>query len=973
MDMFGRERAADYLGYRFVGTAGEGLTLRLLIGADHDAVGCEILMFDRDADGAMTANTVSVAAKDISCKAKDGKEYSYRYVVEEDLTFASRGVYYELVVRPYVLWEDGIRRYGEGAILTYTGEKDADGLPLLARVTERFATVLPTDDTFVFGSIHADSNFGELKRFQIKNLDETNADPERSCYFKFRFTPEQVAMIRHAASVKFCIYPVVCANTDLLVHATRTDWEETTLTYNNREQLASVLEYVTQGPSAHQQYVYFDVREYLAEQTPSADGSLTVSFRVINDGTADAKLTYVESSKKGIETTPKIEIVTTAYPLEPNLPQQANEGYEPWGYAEYLANRWFDELADKVYPKDENGQPIVYEVNENIPDGYQKTEAAGDFTEIVEWQPDNYIWVSPNYWAEHPNGIKRDDEWAKDRYARTLNTLGKSQGKPYLASKHAEIKSEYDVYGGIANAGFKGKETGFFHTEIYRGRTYIIDPLGNPYFAVGVDDFSMYNKTYALEKYGSEEGFFEATTGTLKDMGLNTIHVSRMQDTILAVKDGLSVVASLSAVGAYMRSLARSQVTEGIYPHNNTVNVFDPDFRKITHESIGNAILTKGYHENPRILGYTTDNELPGGSDVLTRYLTVDPREPTNVFSYATAWMWLARRMNKAVPTLAEYLASPENEAMNSEFLAFLYSTYYGVAREAIEAVDKNHMYMGSRVASNCRFDEGYLRAAGYYLDVITTNLYTGLHFPWDALINYYRYAGKPFLITEFYAKAMDAIDDGEFRMANSTGAGSVVKTQQQRGDYYEHQVLLLLESGACVGWTWYCMQDNAQPLYRSVALDKEVVMAFVSYAERPPVARSFVDREDKVYTAEEVGEIETVRPGNYMASNHNCNKGIFNRNYSSTVAVYRYDKEGKLLGSKSYWVKKPDLDTLADGTSLMSLDGTRTFEIGKREEADGYTVTALTTYDGTYVPLSKAMRKISDNLMGLVRYFDGE
>ena len=787
-------------------------------------------------------------------------------------------------------------------------------------------------------------------------------------------------MIARAASVKLCVYPIIRASADpvpnagnLVLHATDAAWDQNVLTYNNREELAALGEYLSIQPSANHQYVYFDVREYLKAQSLQEDGSLTVSFRVTSEDEENDELTYIEAMEKGVETSPKVEILTTVYTLEPNLTSGGNEGYEPWGYAEYLANRWFGELRDKIYPKDKDGNPIVYGVKNNAPEGYALTKAAGDFTGVVEWQPDNYIWVAPNHWEDHPKGIKRDDEWAKDRYVRTLSTLGKAKGRAYLSSAYAEKKSEYDIYGGIANAGFKGEATGFFHLESKDGRPYIIDPLGNPYFAVGVDDFRMYNEPYALERYGSEEAYYEATTERLKAMGINTVHVSP-QEKVLAVKDGLSVVIHLSAVGAYMRSLNRSQVVEGRFPHNNTVNIFDPDFAKMSKERIAQEILDHGYHQNPRVLGYTTDNELPGGGDVLTRYLTVDPSEPTNAFSYATAWTWLARRMNTVAPTITNYLASPEFKQMNSEFLSFIYSTYYGVAREAIEAVDRDHMYLGSRVASNCRFDEGYLRAAGYYLDAITTNLYTGLHFPWEALTNYYRYAGKPFMITEFYAKAMDAIDDGEFMMANSTGAGSVVKTQAERGDYYEHQTLLLLESGACVGWTWYCMMDNAQPFYRSVALDKEVVMAFVSYAERPPVARSFVDREGKVYTAEEIGEIETLRPGNYMASNHNCNKGVFTRNYKSTVGVYQYDKDGRLLGSRSYWVKTPESPELADGTLLASLDGTRTFEIGKKTAEDGgYTVTALTVFEDTYVPLSKAMRDVSDNLMGLVRFFDGE
>ncbi|MBO5305641.1 MAG: DNRLRE domain-containing protein, partial [Clostridia bacterium] len=714
-----------YIGYQAERQEG-GVQLALILGFENgegERVGCEITVFERDGKGEVSTKAL---APDLTLCRSQTDGYPFEAVLV--LPPMPKGDYFELVVRPFVLGEQNVRAYGDSAVLTYTGKNDSEGYPILERVTERFATVYPTDDTFVFGGIHADSNFGTHPRMQCKNEDESNVDPERACYFKFRFTPEQVRMIARAASVKLCVYPIIRASADpvpnagnLVLHATDAAWDQNVLTYNNREELAALGEYLSIQPSANHQYVYFDVREYLKAQSLQEDGSLTVSFRVTSEGEENDELTYIEAMEKGVETSPKVEILTTVYTLEPNLTSGGNEGYEPWGYAEYLANRWFGELRDKIYPKDKDGNPIVYGVKNNAPEGYALTKAAGDFTGVVEWQPDNYIWVAPNHWEDHPKGIKRDDEWAKDRYVRTLSTLGKAKGRAYLSSAYAEKKSEYDIYGGIANAGFKGEATGFFHLESKDGRPYIIDPLGNPYFAVGVDDFRMYNEPYALERYGSEEAYYEATTERLKAMGINTVHVSP-QEKVLAVKDGLSVVIHLSAVGAYMRSLNRSQVVEGRFPHNNTVNIFDPDFAKMSKERIAQEILDHGYHQNPRVLGYTTDNELPGGGDVLTRYLTVDPSEPTNAFSYATAWTWLARRMNTVAPTITDYLASPEFEQMNSEFLSFIYSTYYGVAREAIEAVDRDHMYLGSRVASNCRFDEGYLRAEGYYLDAITTN-----------------------------------------------------------------------------------------------------------------------------------------------------------------------------------------------------------------------------------------------------------
>jgi hypothetical protein len=65
------------------------------------------------------------------------------------------------------------------------------------------------------------------------------------------------------------------------------------------------------------------------------------------------------------------------------------------------------------------------------------------------------------------------------------------------------------------------------------------------------------------------------------------------------------------------------------------------------------------------------------------------------------------------------------------------------------------------------------------------------------------RESGRPVLITEWYAKGMDS------GLANTSGAGWVVKTQADRGRFYENFTLGLLESKVCVGWDWFKYIDN--------------------------------------------------------------------------------------------------------------------------------------------------------------------
>ena len=58
-------------------------------------------------------------------------------------------------------------------------------------------------------------------------------------------------------------------------------------------------------------------------------------------------------------------------------------------------------------------------------------------------------------------------------------------------------------------------------------------------------------------------------------------------------------------------------------------------------------------------------------------------------------------------------------------------------------------------------------------------------------------------LISEFYAKAENS------GMLNTGGAGWLVKTQKDRGAFYQNFTLGLIKSRVCVGWHWHRYADN--------------------------------------------------------------------------------------------------------------------------------------------------------------------
>ncbi|MBO5305225.1 MAG: DNRLRE domain-containing protein, partial [Clostridia bacterium] len=578
---------ADFVGYQVTKPSGDTFSLCAILGVNDTAfnrVGMEIMLITKDQKDNIHTETYATREKEVYDTLFDGEgktydvktDLGYEYAAAltlENLPLSPENDYLEIVVRPYVLGMNGIRAYGRAAVLSYNGELGEDGYPKLARKEAGFQKVYATDDTFIFNlSDHATSDFGDSAILQIKNLDQTDRDPQRAAYYKFHFTPELVKAIDTAASVKLRIAVQNIESKagttlyDAMFHATDAAWDEHTLNYQNHEELAKTRDLLGYAKVEDDLYMTLDITNYIREEMLNEDGSLTVSFRVTTEGYEDARLVYLHSKETKLALKPYIEIVGTLYDRPLDLEQAKNEGYEPFGYAEHLVNEWFDDLKQKIRPIDENGNPYDYDIDDYDTVGYGASKATGDFSLELPW--------TQNPWT--PNGISSPSSWTQNRFARTLSTLGTSTANEFLDSEYAKTTSEYDIYGGIANAGFTGEETGFFHIEEIEGRPYIIDPLGNPYFAVGMNDVAFTSGTQnqekiMMEKYGSQQAFFEEVTAELKAIGINTAQMSATS-SILAVENGLSVVVPLGANSAYMNSLGRGYLSgDGIFPYNNTV------------------------------------------------------------------------------------------------------------------------------------------------------------------------------------------------------------------------------------------------------------------------------------------------------------------------------------------------------------------------------------------------------------------
>jgi hypothetical protein len=97
-----------------------------------------------------------------------------------------------------------------------------------------------------------------------------------------------------------------------------------------------------------------------------------------------------------------------------------------------------------------------------------------------------------------------------------------------------------------------------------------------------------------------------------------------------------------------------------------------------------------------------------------------------------------------------------------------------------------------------------FILANAKYADVMSMNWYGDWMLPPDRMESWAKWADKPFIISEWYAKGHDVPG-----LSNVSGAGWLVKTQKERGYYYQNMALNLMARKNNVGWHWFRYSDN--------------------------------------------------------------------------------------------------------------------------------------------------------------------
>jgi hypothetical protein len=378
-----------------------------------------------------------------------------------------------------------------------------------------------------------------------------------------------------------------------------------------------------------------------------------------------------------------------------------------------------------------------------------------------------------------------------------------------LLKDRPEVKAtELSRYGGRLDK--RTEATGFFHTKKIDGRWWLVDPDGYPFYVAALNSIrpgatesgkTSLPKTFD-EKWKDVGGWAEATTQWLRTNGF-TAASAWSDDSLQQVQRPLPYLKIIYLMYGFGSRFGAINGSNNMAFPNNCIPVFHPDFEAYCAEQIKKEI-TDAMRRDPLLIGYFVDNELPWKENALQLYLDLPAQDPNRKF--AVDWLRKRKDVPPASELSAEQLKALIQPPDSDAFLELCAKTYFSVVARVLKAADSNHLYLGSRLHGQAVHLEPVFRGEAPYVDVISVNYYNRWTPKTDELEDWAKWTDKPFIISEWYVKGEDT------GYKNENGAGGVVHTQKERGEFYQNFTLGLLESKSCVGWCWHTYKDSYAP-----------------------------------------------------------------------------------------------------------------------------------------------------------------
>ncbi len=361
---------------------------------------------------------------------------------------------------------------------------------------------------------------------------------------------------------------------------------------------------------------------------------------------------------------------------------------------------------------------------------------------------------------------------------------------------------------------------GFFRIGKSGGRWYFLDPDGGAAILHGTQHVRPGTSDEHVAAFGSEFGSdaaWSAETGRLlASCGFNYVSYgsNRIERFPEEVRDNLlspgrrkmAYAENLYLLRTFMWDMSENLgyvFEDGTY--NRLVLAFEPTFQEYVEDLAREkcALFAGDRH----FVGYYLDNELPfvayrNASDVdgveLKHFLSL-PDRYRGAREFAEAFM------------VREGIASESDitEADRERFREAVADHYFRVTTEAVRRADPQHLILGVRLHDWSKYTQGIVQACARYCDVVSLNYYARWQPEPDFMADLAAWCGdKPFIVTEFYVKGADASYNGT-AYSNLEGGGWLVRTQRDRGRFYQNFCLRLLETRNCAGWMHFEYGDG--------------------------------------------------------------------------------------------------------------------------------------------------------------------
>jgi len=364
-----------------------------------------------------------------------------------------------------------------------------------------------------------------------------------------------------------------------------------------------------------------------------------------------------------------------------------------------------------------------------------------------------------------------------------------------LAEYRSPKKSpKVSKYGGWLE--HRTNSTGFFHTKKIGNRWWCVDPEGYLYINVALNSINMgkseRNEQAIKELFGTSDNWIQQTISQLQEHGFTCAGSWSDTKAIIEANKTDNRTFAYTINWNFMSSYGRErggtfqQAGHMGYP-KDAIFVFDPEFEAFCDRHARQLLATK---DDPNLFGHFSDNEIPFKFKSLDNFLAL----PETEAGRQAAEKWMSEQgIGKTQIT----------DKHRESFMALVGEKYFSIVSKAIKKYDPNHLYIGARFYSEEKNQPAFMKAIGPYLDIVSNNYYNYWTPDSAQMANWTKWTCKPFLVTEYYTKGEDS------GMPNQSGAGWIVRTQRDRGLFYQNYNLALLEAKNCVGWHYFKYQDN--------------------------------------------------------------------------------------------------------------------------------------------------------------------